>query len=568
MEQKPAGIIYGVNEIPPLRTTLLLAFQHAGLALVFIVYPLMLLSEASGTHADAEEIVTVSILAMAAGTFLQCLNRRGIGSGYLAVHINNPVYLPVSMQAAGIGGIGLAGGMTMIAGIFSAVLARFLPRLRHLFPAEVCGVGILMLGISMVESAVPRLLGLSGDGRVDPKSIAVAVVTLALVVVLSVWPSGHIRLYSVLIGLAGGYGTAIYLGIIDSASLRSVMDSGFLALPTIAVPEWKFQWALLIPFLMTALVSSLDSVAGIVTCQKINQTEWVRPDMESIGRGILADGAGVTVAGALGTLGTGVSSAHIALSSATGATARRIGLVAALLLLATAFVPPVAKLLSRMPSPVIGAVLFYATVFLITSGMGLITSRMMDNRRVFMVGGSIVAGLSVMQFSELVAQFPDWLGSIAGSPFAVASICAITLNLLFRIGTARNAAIRIEPHLMNIQEARNFFEKSGGAWGARRQVIQRAEAAINELLETLILMELVSGAIDIQARFDEYNLDVAVFYEGGVFAMLDQQPLPEPSPGDETMLMRLPALLIRQYADRVAVDTVDNRHRVSLHFEH
>ena len=30
MEQKPAGIIYGVNEIPPLRTTLLLGLTAGG----------------------------------------------------------------------------------------------------------------------------------------------------------------------------------------------------------------------------------------------------------------------------------------------------------------------------------------------------------------------------------------------------------------------------------------------------------------------------------------------------------------------------------------------------------
>lgn len=512
--------------------------------------------------------MTASILAMAAGTFLQCLARSGIGSGYLGVHINNPVYLPVSIQAASIGGIGLAGGMTVIAGIFSAIFSRFLPHLRHLFPAEVCGVGILMLGISMVGSAVPRLLGLTSAGHVDPNSVAVAVVTLTLIVALSIWPTGHIRLYSVLIGLAGGYGTALCLDIIDPVSLRSVMDSGFLALPAITLPEWKFQWALLIPFLMTALVSSLDSVAGIVTCQKINQSEWVRPDMGSLGRGILADGVGVAVAGVLGTLGTGVSSAHIALSSATGATARRIGLVTAMLLLATAFVPPVAKLLSRMPVPVIGAVLVYAAVFLITSGMGLITSRMMDNRRVFMVGGSIVAGLSVMQFSGLITHSPDWFCSIARSPFAVASICAITLNLLFRIGTARNATICIEPQLINILEVRNFFENSGGSWGARRQVIQRADAAVNELLETVILMELASGTIDIRARFDEYNLDVVVLYSGLAFPALDQRPSPEQLLEDDDAVMRLPALLIRQYADRVNVDTVNHQQRVSLHFEH
>jgi NCS2 family nucleobase:cation symporter-2 len=193
---------------------------------------------------------------------------------------------------------------------------------------------------------------------------------------------------------------------------------------------------------------------------------------------------------------------------------------------------------------------------------------MMDNRRVFMVGSSIVAGLCVMQFPELVAQSPNWLSSVAGSAFAVASLCAIILNLLFLIGTSRTATIKVKPELVNIQEVRFFFEQSGGSWGARRQVIQRAENAVNELLETLILMELASEPIDIQARFDEYNLDVAVCYAGIAFSGLDQQPSTEQVHDDDALLMRLPALLICQYADRVAVDTVNHRHRVSLHFEH
>ena len=568
MEQKPAGIIYGVNDIPPLRTTLLLAFQHAALALVFIVYPLMVLSEASATQAQAEAIVTASILAIAAGTFLQCLGRQGMGSGYLVVHISTPAFLPVAFQAVAMGGMGLLFGMTVVAGIFMIIFSRFLRHLRKVFPAEVCGVAILALGISMVGAAMSRMLGLGSDGQVDPNAVVVAAVTLTIIVALSVWPKGRIRLYSVMIGIACGYGTALYFGVVDAASIRNMFDGGFLALPTLTVPEWKFEWILLIPFLLVALVSSLDSVAGIVTCQKINQSEWVRPDMNNAGRGILADGVGVTLSGMLGTLGTGISTSHIALSSATGATARRIGLLAAVMLLVLAFVPPIAKLLSQIPAPVMGVVLFYASVFLITSGIGLITTRMMDNRRVFMVGSSIVAGLFVLQFPELAAQLPIWLSSVVGSAFAVSSLCAIILNLLFLIGTSQTATIRIKPELVNLQEVRIFFEQSGGSWGARRQVIQRAEAAVNELLETLILMELTSEPIVVQARFDEYNLDVKVSYAGMEFSALDQQPVTEQLLDEDAVLMRLPAMLIRQYADRVAVDRVNQQQRVLLHFEH
>jgi NCS2 family nucleobase:cation symporter-2 len=568
MEQKPANIIYGVDDIPPLRASLLLAFQHAGLALAFLVYPLILVSEAHGTQADAEAIVTASILAIAAGTFLQCYGRKGIGSGFLAVHITNPVYLPVSLYAAGSGGLGLVFGMTIIAGIFGALFSRILRRQRHLFPAEVCGVGIVMLGISMTGSAVTRFLGLRGTGHVDPNAVAVAAVSLVLMVALSVWTKGRLRLYSVLIGLAGGYAAALGMGVADPAALSSVLNDGFFALPAVAAPGWKFQWAMLVPFLLTSLIASLDSVAGIVTCQKINQSEWVRPEMGSIGRGILADGAGTALSGVLGSIGTGISTAHVALTSATGATARRIGLLTAALLLVTAFVPPVAKLLSRMPTPVIGAILVYTAAFLITSGMELITSRMLDSRRVFMVGFSIIAGLSVLQFPELFTHSPHWFSSVFGSPFAVAAICAFVLNLLFRIGTSRSATVRIEPQIVDIAEVRRFFENRCALWGARRQVVNRMEAAVNELLETVIIRNLATGPIDLRARFDEYNIDVVVLYPGRAISMSVQQPTPEEILDDDGAVMRLSAMLIRQYADRVAVETHNDQQRILLHFEH
>jgi len=325
---------------------------------------------------------------------------------------------------------------------------------------------------------------------------------------------------------------------------------------------------LLTPFLMTALVSSLDTAACIITCQKINQSEWVRPDMANVSRGVLADGIGAAMSGALGTLGTGVSSAHIALSSATGATARRIGLLTAVVLLLTAFVPPIAKLLSRMPGPVIGAVLVYAAAFLITSGMELIVSRMLDTRRIFMVGGSIIVGLAAIQLTELIQQLPEWLSSIVGSPFAAASLCAIMLNLLFRIGTGQSASLRIEPQLTSIYETVRFFESRGAAWGARRQVIQRVQAAVNELLETVILLELAEGAIDIQTRFDEYHLNVIVLYSGLPFPASEECPSPEQLLADENAILRLSGSLIRQYADRVVFDAQKERQRISLHFEH
>ncbi len=568
MENKPANIIYGVDELPPARTTLLLAVQHASLSLVFIIYPLMLIMESGGTPRDAEGVVTASILVMAIATFLQCLGRKGVGSGYLAVEFSSPIYLPVSIQAAQMGGLGLAFGMTVVAGLFSMAFSQFLKYFRSLFPAEVCGVAVVMLGISMAGPAATRFLGINGLQEVDVHAVAVAFITLALMVALSIWPRGQIRLYSVLIGLSVGYGAAFALGVVNQDLFAGILDGGFLALPVFTLPDWHFQAALLIPFLITALVSSLDTVACIITCQKINQAEWVRPDMGKAARGTLADGMGAALGGVLGTLGTGVSSAHIALSSATGATARRIGMAASFVILATAFMPPVAKLLSRMPAPVMGAVLVYAAAFLITSGMELIVARMLDTRRIFTVGVSIIVGLATIQLADLIQELPGHIAGIIGSSFAMATLCAIVLNLLFRIGTKQTATLVMDANLKSIPESWRFLENRGAAWGARRQIMQRSQAAVNELLENLLVMKLVDGDMEIAASFDEYNLEIAVSYAGRPFPVEGDCPSPEELLADEDAALRLAGMLIRQYADRVCFSVREGRQHISLHFDH
>ena len=69
-----------------------------------------------------------------------------MGSGYLCPNLCGPSYLSVSVQAAWLGGLHLMYGMTMVAGIFEALFSRVVHRLKFLFPNEVTGVVVLMLG--------------------------------------------------------------------------------------------------------------------------------------------------------------------------------------------------------------------------------------------------------------------------------------------------------------------------------------------------------------------------------------------------------------------------------------
>ena len=51
-----------------------------------------------------------------------------------------------------------------------------------------------------------------------------------------------------------------------------------------------------------------------------------------------------------------------------------------------AFLPKLAAVFAVMPDPVMGAILVYVACYMILAGIQVITSRMLDARRIFVVG--------------------------------------------------------------------------------------------------------------------------------------------------------------------------------------
>ncbi|MBW2436499.1 MAG: hypothetical protein JRF29_04415 [Deltaproteobacteria bacterium] len=61
---KPASLIYSVEETTPLGATLLLAIQHLIIAVVYLVYPVIVVTEAGGSLSQATFAVQFSMLAI------------------------------------------------------------------------------------------------------------------------------------------------------------------------------------------------------------------------------------------------------------------------------------------------------------------------------------------------------------------------------------------------------------------------------------------------------------------------------------------------------------------------
>jgi xanthine permease XanP len=569
MPRKPPELTYGVNDDPPLPTSLLLGVQHLFIIFIGLIYPVVIVRSIGGTPQQAEFMVCMSMLASGIGTVLHALNKRGVGSGYLCPSICGSSYLSASILAANVGGLHLLFGMTSMAGFFEVLLSRVMPRLRALFPTEVTGLVVVMVGITGINVALPNFVDRDASNLiVELSELMVALITLGTTVGISVWSKGKMRLYSVLIGMTLGYLASAVLGILNSSHLDLFKGAPLVAAPNLDYFGWSFDIALLLPFLIAISCSALKTVGDVTTCQKISDVDWKRTDMKNVSQGILADGLSAVVSGLVGGMGQSTSSGSIGLSMGTGATSRKIALVVGSLLVLFAFLPKFAMVFVVMPKPVMGAILIYVVCFMIIAGFQIIMSRMLDARRTFLVGIPLIMGLSVDVLPELYENVPSLLEPIFGSSLYFAAVLVILLSLLFRIGVAKRQRLVLRPEVDDVDTIFNFMEVQGAAWGARREVIYRAISALHELFESVSSLNLAKSEIEVDVSFDEFNLDVEVRYEGEPLDLPSIRPSEDDILSDDAAVTKLSGFMIKMYSNSVKLDRIDGTCRIRLHFDH
>ena len=567
--RKPPNIVYGIDEIPPLGVTALSGVQHVGLMSINLVYP-VLVAQAAGTSADvAAAMVSMTLIALAIGTILQAIPLGPVGSGYLCQPVSSIVYFVPSLVAAKHGGLPAVFGMTIAAGLFEVALAPALRRLRALFPPEIAGLVVLLVGIATGVVGLRTALGPGEDtGGPALTDVALALVTLAIMVGLNVWGRGGLRLFCVLIGMAIGYAVAWGLGGLETGGLASVAGDTIFAIPSLAHLGWSFDASLVLPFAIAAVAASLKVVGNVMTSQKANDADWVRADMRSISRGVVADGLGSVVAGGLGAHGVNSATAAVGLATATGVTSRYVAYAVAGVLLVLAFVPKLGFLFYLMPRPVAGAALVFSSTFIVVNGLEIMTSRLLDARKTLVIGLALVFGLAVEVFPGLLQMLPPAARVALGTSLVLGTLVGLGLNVLFLIGLRRTASMTVQPGTVDPGALEQFLDAQGAGWGARRDVIERAKFNLAQSIETLVSSGVANGPLEVAASFDEFNLDVRVSYDGPPLDLPEKRPSNEAIMASEEGERKLAGFMLRRFADRVAVSGKGRRSTILFHFDH
>ena len=253
MPSKPASLLYGLDDRPPRGVLLLLALQHNFLMASTLLLPVVLISELGGGPVEVRNVVGLTMIAAGLGTILQASRR--FGSGYLCPNLCGPNFFAASAEAAWLGGLPLMRGMTIAAGLIEAVLSPALRRLRFLFPPEVTGLVVFMVGVSLVPVGASKFLGIDYAGDpIRPVVPAVAAATFLVMALINVRGGPRLRLYSVLCGLVVGYALSAATGLFGAAQWKQLQDAPWFELPFHAgVLDLRFEWSLLLPFAIVSL---------------------------------------------------------------------------------------------------------------------------------------------------------------------------------------------------------------------------------------------------------------------------------------------------------------------------
>jgi len=428
---------------------------------------------------------------------------------------------------------------------------------------------VAMSGLQLIALAVPRFVGYTTPGTApEARNVMVGVITLLAMVAATVWHRGRLHVLPILAGLVVGFALAITLGVFPWRDFVNQFDEPWISLPHRLPVGIGFRLSLLVPFLIAALTASLKTVGDITLCQKINDSEWKRTDMQSVSGGLFANGFGTLVAGLLGGVAQNTVSSSVGLSLATGTTSRLIAIPTGLMVIALAFFPRLTAIFATMPLPVMGAMLIYSACFIVLGGVQLLTSRMLDSRRIFAVGVSLIFGLSVEISPEIYRFAPEALRPIFASSTSLATILLVTLSLFFRLGVSKERRFVFHPATETMEKVHNIMEEQGGLWGMRREVEVRAEHAIHEVIASVMRLNPFLRAIDITLEFNELKLIAAVEYGGAGPLLVDAPPTPEQMATEEG-IAALSGYMIHSYADKVRVKSQGNTwSRILLQFEH
>lgn len=433
---KPKGLIYGLEERPPLGPTMFAALQHLLSIFVTIITPPLIIAGALKLDLETTSfLVSMSLFVSGVATFIQCRKVGPIGCGLLCVQGTSFSFIGPIISAGLAGGLPAIFGATIAGSVVEMVVSRILKYTRKIITPLVSGIVVTLIGLSLIKVGITACGGGEAAKAAGTfgsfENIGLAGLVLATIVFFNRSNNRYLRMSSIFIGLLIGYIVAWATGMVDFSALKGFAN---INIPVPFKYGVSFDWSSIIALGLVYLITSIEAY-GDITANSLISGQPVEGDkfMKRASGGILADGINSMLAGIFNSFPNSIFAQNNGMIQLTGVASRHVGFFIAGMLVLLGLFPVVGLLFSLMPESVLGGatLLMFGTVA--TAGIRIIASQDINRKATLVIAISLCFGLGVEMIPEILSVFPENIQNIFSSGITTGGVMAILSNLLIQI---------------------------------------------------------------------------------------------------------------------------------------
>jgi xanthine permease XanP len=441
-DEPSTDLIYGLDERPPLREALLVALQHVLAVFVGIITPPLIVAGALKLGAvDSAYLVSMSLFVSGAATVLQTSRLGPVGSGLLSIQGTSFTFITPIISATGVAmksgssvteALGLVFGSCLLGALFVMAASRCVRYTTSAITPIVTGTVVTLIGLTLLEVAAVNAGGgfaARGDGSFGSlQNIGLAALVIVVVLVLNNSRSHHLRMLSLVLGLAAGYCAGFVMGRINLAAAHGVP---VLNLPMPFRFGISFDLSAFVPFAFLYLVTIMESIGdltatSILTAQPITGARYFR----RLQGGLLADGISSALGACLSSFPTTTFAQNNGVIQLTGVGSRYVGALCGGILIVLGTVPVIGVVIEALPPAALGGATLILFGMVAASGIRILSHVPMTRRNSVILAVSLGLGLAVTFVPDLFRELPPLLRNTFSSGIASGGICALVLNVL------------------------------------------------------------------------------------------------------------------------------------------
>ncbi|HEY4400312.1 MAG TPA: solute carrier family 23 protein [Lactobacillaceae bacterium] len=426
MQQNNA--IYDVDQKPPFFTWLGLSLQHLFSMFGATILVPLLVGLTPG----------VALFSSGVGTLLHLLITRGKIPAYMGSSFAFIVPMTSLLKSAGYPAV--AQGVISVGVVYAivAVIVSFAGTawIEKLFPAEVVGPIVMVIGLSLAGTAASSATTV--NGVYDLKVFFVALATLLLTIGFNMFLKGYFGLIPVLLGIVAGYIVALLVGVVQVADVAKVVgDAAWFQVPhfesVIGADGFKWYPFAILSMAPLALVTLSEHLGHLMVLNKITGRDFfANPGLK---RTITGDGTATIVAGLVGGPAVTSYGENIGVMQLSRVYSVWVIGGAAGLAVLFSFVGKLSALIGTIPGAVTGGVGFMLYGVIAAAGLQIIVDNKVDygkKRNLMIAAPVLVTG---------IGNFNLNLGNgLVFTGVALATVLGIGLNLILPAQAASEKA--------------------------------------------------------------------------------------------------------------------------------